>query len=690
MRKVDAIGAFRPSAEPTNKAAAAEYKGDLEIADRMDLHRALMRGNGFYEWMTGASPGGVEGPAIEDAMAQLALDQQPPPSTPLPPLGSLPPSPLPRPLRPLPVVNLLDIPEDKHVGALLEEALPHDREPFRRYMSSRSLGVGIITAAPGFGKTTLLAIAGLAMHASLGKILVSAPSNVAVDNIAHRIHKIGTSVATRYNEGKAEDDPSRVRRPLVIRVYHFQQERSAILSLLEHPDRDVTLRQGKSPWNLELSIAYWFLVLLGSPAKGIKQLEADDSEALHELRRDFNARGDLANMRAVVAREMSWAEFKKDDLPDIKSFMKEIVLRAELLCTTPARSADDRSPCLEFKQKLARGVLIDEAANMNMADYYCVAGNILMPCVLGGDPKQLKPVVPTGNEKDADGNLYHRFADDGTVSALAFLQGSGIPVYRLTMQLRMAEGLFDWVAEALYPEVPFQYAAQCNIFRPYFAAGRALEARARARFPEIAPAPLTGLRPLFLHCPGSRVHVDKVTKSKLCPVQVKATLDFALDLVQNTEIKATNIVILCPYAANVHLVGNIRKRPAYAGLLEMPPASTVDSYQGQESDIVLVTMGTAFPRPGPGFTTDENRLCVLLTRQRCGLVIVGDVNVDAGLRGKEKPKAGMMKVINPDGKVHWMKAKMLHTIYTRVVKENRVMRLPEAPAGNEVVEGPAA
>jgi hypothetical protein len=70
------------------------------------------------------------------------------------------------------------------------------------------------------------------MHASLGKIFVSAPSNVAVDNIAHRINEIGASVAERYNDGKGEHDLDRARRPLVVRVYLQQQEKKAFFQLL--------------------------------------------------------------------------------------------------------------------------------------------------------------------------------------------------------------------------------------------------------------------------------------------------------------------------------------------------------------------------------------------------------------------------------------------------------------------------
>ncbi|KAF6835694.1 hypothetical protein CPLU01_04164 [Colletotrichum plurivorum] len=74
----------------------------------------------------------------------------------------------------------------------------------------------------------------------------------------------------------------------------------------------------------------------------------------------------------------------------------------------------------------------------------------------------------------------------------------------------------------------------------------------------------------------------------------------------------------------------------YVSVVVVVPA-TVDSYQGQEADIVV--MGTRARNPGPGFTRDPRRLCVLLTRQRCGLVIVGDIDVVGPMEKKGKAKA---------------------------------------------------
>ncbi|EAQ89449.1 hypothetical protein CHGG_06068 [Chaetomium globosum CBS 148.51] len=47
-----------------------------------------------------------------------------------------------------------------------------------------------------------------------------------------------------------------------------------------------------------------------------------------------------------------------------------------------------------------------------MPDCICVAANVLLLCVLGRDPKQLKPVLSAHIETDECGNLHNRFAED--------------------------------------------------------------------------------------------------------------------------------------------------------------------------------------------------------------------------------------------------------------------------------------
>jgi hypothetical protein len=543
----------------------------------------------------------------------------------------------------------------------------------------------------------------------------------------------------------------------------MQAEVNAAMEMLKDPEYVPRIQPGKrkSPWTLELSAAYWLLVLLGCRGGRFGALHPDDSEALHRLRVEFNGRQDLADLRAVAAGNMTTGEFREaHDMAIFKdailpNLMGQIIEIADFLAMTPAQST--KKGYRTWVDRTAQAVLVDEAANMHRSDLACIWGNCLMPVFFGGDPRQLPPTVVTGSEEDSEGNLYHRLAEDGAISPLVFLLLSGLPVYRLRVQLRMADGLFDWVAEHLYKEVNFTYASSCSVDLPEFQAGRILE-RVMQKYPSIRPPPAGKMLPVFVHCEGAVVEIDERTGSKKCRGQAMIALDIAANLVKE-GVSPAKISVLSPYAANgmlflcivhfsrcpglhrsreyghgttspynshtlqwkkrtnivaVELVRQLRKLPQYRALLPMGEASTVDSFQGQENDIIIVIMGTSFPTPGPGFTTDSHRLNVLLTRQRCGLVVVGNVDLrgpgsndgpgagrgeakggwggKGGKGGKGGGKGGKggggggagagkstkapgFLVISPTGEKQWVGAPMLQHIHSRMLESGRVVRL---------------
>ncbi|KAM5344517.1 hypothetical protein ACJ41O_013053 [Fusarium nematophilum] len=617
-RKVKAVELFDPDAEPSNIVGCGlptdlennRLAGNLtegqqrllqEVEDRMDLHRAILRGEGFWNWMNK----GAAGTANDDA----------------PPM-----------LRPLPTINFLDIEDEAYADAIVEEALPQDRARFRRYLSDRPLGLGLIAAGPGFGKTTAGAAATLAMQAKLGKILCSGPTNVAIDNLACRLDERSRAVVDR-RKGMQATNLCR-RRMLVVRAYKPEDEFAAFLNLLKKPlggDQAAPSNAWRAPskWRLNLSTAFWLLVLLRSPAPARRQLHPDDSEALHEMQWEIDRRDDLSALRDLAVGALSWEQFEQADgstgaLEAARAYLSVIVCAADMLCATPA--VTQKVPLYRrWKNDLARGLAVDEAANMNRADLFCVWGNTLLPCFLFGDPKQLPPTVVTVNDRDKGvpkedpPSFVNRFAIEGRVSALEYLQGEGFPVYRLKTQLRMARGMFDTVASIIYLDVPFDYDPACAIENPEYQIGRDLEAFTRAKFPELAePQPAGTLKPIFVHCENSRVFTDDLTLSKRSPDQVKIALDFVAEFIEAKKVDPARVVIISPYAANVQLVRSRRAR--YPALKTMGEAVTVDSFQGHENDVVIVVMSTAHPRPGPGFTSNAQRLNVLLTRQRCGLV----------------------------------------------------------------------
>lgn len=518
-----------------------------------------------------------------------------------------------------------------------------------------------------------------------------------MDNFAARLDARTCAITAKLNQAVSEDT-ARYRRKLVVRGYSNSEELEAFHFLLKNPNdtnydgRQQSLFRPPGHWKKHLSVTFWLLIALGSPC--VRALHPDDAEAVHDLRGLILSRPEYEKLRRLATGDITWEESQKGEgAPQtmVDSLMRELVRHVDMLCVT-AGSSEKWSAWIMGK---ARAVAVDEGANMGIADLAQVWGNTLLPCVVFGDRKQLPPTVMTDNNKDEAGNYFNRFAKHGKISALQFLEASGLPVYRLKTQLRMAKGMFDLMAKVIYPDVPFEYADGCSIDLPEFKIGRDLEAFVQERHPHVKPPPAGELGPLFVNCIGSRVSVDRATCSKYSRDQVKIALDFVLAFVQAKEADPAKIVVIAPYAANVELIRRMKKQGPYSPMLDnMPEPSTVDSFQGQENDIAVVVMGTAYPKPGPGFTSNEQRLNVMLTRHRSGLVIVGDINaagpVEKAGKGKGKGKEEKFVVMGPDGHTSFVKVIALRKVHLALHRSGRVIDIKASEGKRARVEAAAS
>ncbi|WXC60287.1 hypothetical protein SNK03_006149 [Fusarium graminearum] len=91
---------------------------------RMEVHRALLRGNGFYDVLI---------PHFSDE-AIVSLGNQ----TQMQNLHGH--------IRKLPWSNFLDIEDKEYAQCIVNQALPDDRERFRAYLSYRPLDLGLIVS----------------------------------------------------------------------------------------------------------------------------------------------------------------------------------------------------------------------------------------------------------------------------------------------------------------------------------------------------------------------------------------------------------------------------------------------------------------------------------------------------------------------------------------------------------------
>ncbi|KAI9166633.1 ATP-dependent helicase [Paramyrothecium foliicola] len=512
-------------------------------------------------------------------------------------------------------------------------------------------------------------------------VFCSAPTNVAIDHFAERINRISMTLTTRCNKDKAQSDPTRIRRVFVIRGYKFSDEYAAFMHLLENPSASDAAVPERGPnlskWKLPLSVAFWSLVLLQSRAT--RGLDPDDCEALHKMQGIVAQRPELADYISCARGQGSLPvpslanQGKKDFDTAIVDLFNLVITNADILCTTPAQSVKDEVYA-DFKEA-AKAIAIDEAANMHRADLACVWGNVMLPCFLGGDPHQLPPAVLTKADQvdDETGKVLNRHVADGRISALEFLLAAGIPAYRLHTQLRMAEGMFNSVASLIYKDVPLKYGDDCVITSPRFRSGRLLENFMRQRYPNLRAPPPNTLLPIFVHCEGSRVWKDDMTGYQVCPDQCEVALDLADAFVRHMEIDASTIIMLAPYNANVACIRKLRRSSKYSAIAAMPKATTIDGFQGGEGDIIIAVMGTAHPQFGPGFTADTQRLNVLLTRQKAGLVVIGDIYV--GISEDGKAKGGNLVSVGALDKRTYSKGLVLKGFYADLWKLGRIAHM---------------
>ena len=87
-----------------------------------------------------------------------------------------------------------------------------------------------------------------------------------------------------------------------------------------------------------------------------------------------------------------------------------------------------------------------------------------------------------------------------------------------------------------------------------------------------------------------------------------------------------DVGIISPYRAQVqYLKRLIKKRPFFKPFAHLISVNTVDGFQGQERDVILISMVRANGAGQIGFLHDLRRMNVAITRARMKLIIVGHV-----------------------------------------------------------------
>ncbi|KAB2569395.1 NFX1-type zinc finger-containing protein 1 [Lasiodiplodia theobromae] len=341
-------------------------------------------------------------------------------------------------------------------------------------------------------------------------------------------------------------------------------------------------------------------------SQGIKKL----LEELSQTDRDYE-RGRLSSQ--IKSKLSRWTEAQKEYAAAMNRHPLNILKRATIVGATANGMAMRRKL---FGQLNAKVIVFEEAGTMPEALLLTSITPSMEHCILIGDHLQLRPKV---NRWELESNANPDAVKFGfDVSLLERLINFGLPFAILDTQYRMHPDISQLSKSTLYPMLG--------------------DAAGVHHLPAVASL---SDRVFWLDHQHPETVTDRLLRVNT--FEVEMILGMVRHLMSQDGVKAGDILVLTPYGAQARALqdkiqeyypvqvvygkDNKNQQESTAVQPDRIRIATVDSIQGDEANIVLLSMVRSNDEGRAGFVKSENRSIVALSRARRAMYIFGNMKM---------------------------------------------------------------